>query len=115
MVKDYEKGGVRALDLESVVGTFKINWLRACLSQSDSIWFHIPRSLFKELEGIYFLLRCDFEISKIPSFHKQILSFWKMMFTHNFSPHTYGTYVDPMDLTKSHCLSGTGLRVVSCL
>lgn len=91
LVKDYEKGGVRALDFESMIGTFKINWLRACLSQSDSMWFHIPRSLFKELGGIDFLLKCDFETSKIPvtlsNFHKQILHFWKMMFTHNFSPH----------------------------
>lgn len=52
LVKDYDTGGVKALDFESVVGTFKMNWLKACLLQSDSMWFHIPRSVFKELGGI---------------------------------------------------------------
>ncbi len=39
-----------------------------------------------------FLLRCDFDINKIPlalsKFHSQILHFWKMIFTHNFTPHS---------------------------
>ena len=39
----------------------------------------------------FFLLKCDYEIKKLPlklsEFHKQILHYWKMLFTHNFSPH----------------------------
>nr|XP_054602977.1 uncharacterized protein LOC129164962 isoform X1 [Nothobranchius furzeri] len=38
-----------------------------------------------------FLLRCDFEIPKLPlklsEFHRQVLFFGKMVFKHNFSPH----------------------------
>lgn len=91
LVKDYERGGVKALDFEAMVGTFRINWIKACLSQPDSIWFHIPRSLFSKIGGLEFLLKCDFEVGKISvklsNFHKQILNFWKMLFKHNFSPH----------------------------
>ncbi|XP_014881606.1 uncharacterized protein LOC106942783 [Poecilia latipinna] len=55
------------------------------------MWFHIPKSIFKSLGGLDFLLKCDFELTKIPillsNFHKQVLHFWKMVFTHNFTPH----------------------------
>lgn len=92
LVKEYDKGGVKALDFESMVGTFRINWIKAYLSQPNSMWFHVPRSLFHKIGGLDFLLKCDFEVSKIPiklsSFHRQILQFWKMIFTHNFSPHS---------------------------
>lgn len=58
---------------------------------STSIWFHIPRSVFQKMGGLEFLLKCDFDVHKVPvklsNFHKQILQFWKMIFTHNFSPH----------------------------
>lgn len=41
--------------------------------------------------GMEFLLKCDFEIHKLPvklsDFHKQALLFGKMVFKHNFSPH----------------------------
>lgn len=70
---------------------FKIKWIKEFLSQQNSMWFHISRRLFNKLGGLEFLLRCDFEVNKIPlrmsNFHKQILHFWKMIFTHNFTPH----------------------------
>lgn len=51
------------------------------------MWFHIPRAIFGRLGGLDFLLRCDFDINKIPlalsKFHNQILLFWKMIFTHS--------------------------------
>ncbi|KAL4000493.1 26S proteasome regulatory subunit N3 [Sarotherodon galilaeus] len=55
------------------------------------MWYHIPNKLFNKVGGLDFLLRCDYEISKIPlklsSFYKQALSFGKLIFTHNYSPH----------------------------
>lgn len=91
LVKEYDKGGIKAPEFESMVGTFRINWIKSCLSQPESMWFHIPRSLFEKIGGLDFILKCDFEVNRIPiklsNFHKQILHFWKMIFTHNFSPH----------------------------
>ncbi len=91
LVKDYDKGGIRAPEFESMVGTFRINWIKSCLSQPDYMWFHIPRSLFEKMGGLDFVLKCDFDVNRIPvklsNFHKQMLHFWKMIFTHNFSPH----------------------------
>lgn len=55
------------------------------------MWFHIPKSIFKQLGGIELLLKWDFEINKIPiilsKFHQQIPQSWKMIFNHNFTPH----------------------------
>lgn len=91
LVKDCKNGGVRALDFEAMIGTFRINWIRARLSKPDSMWFHIPRSLFGKLGGLEFLLKCDFEVGKISvklsNFLKQVLNFWKLFFNHNLSPH----------------------------
>lgn len=92
MVKDYKHGGLKAADFESMIGVLKLNWVKAYLTQSNSIWFHIPKYIFQNVGGLEFLLRCDFEITKLPiklsDFHKQILLYWKMMFTHNFTPHS---------------------------
>jgi len=74
------------------MGSFRINWLKTFFACSNSMWFHIPRAIFGKLGGMDFLLRCDFDINKIPlalsKFHRQILHFWKMIFTHNFTPHS---------------------------
>ncbi len=41
--------------------------------------------------GIDFLLRCDFECSSLPvklsAFHQQVLLYWKLIYSHNFTPH----------------------------
>ncbi|XP_024122537.1 uncharacterized protein LOC112143031 [Oryzias melastigma] len=91
LVKSYKNGGINTLDFEAMVGTFKIKWLKAFLLQQNSIWFHIPKNIFSQIGGISFLLKCDFEITKLPialsNFHKQTLLFWKMFYTHNFTPH----------------------------
>ncbi len=91
MIKEYNNGGLKASEFESMVGVLKLNWIKMYLAQPNSMWFHIPKSLFKKVGGLDFLLKCDFEVSKLPiklsKFHKQILYYWKMIFTQNVSPH----------------------------
>ena len=60
LVKEYDVGGIKALDFESVVVSFKIKWLKVYLSPPNSMCFHILRSLFKKVGGLDFLLQCDF-------------------------------------------------------
>lgn len=51
-------------------------------------------SLFPIVEcgGLNFLLTCDFKCTKLPiklsNFHKQALNAWKLVYKHNFSPHS---------------------------
>lgn len=53
--------------------------------------YTVPRAVFGKIGGLDFLLKCDFEINKIPialsKFHGQILLFWKKIFSHNLTPH----------------------------
>ncbi len=111
MIKDYKNGGLKAADFESMVGVFKLNWIKAYLAQPDSIWFHIPKCLFQKVGGLEFLLRCDFEISKLPiklsDFHK--LLYRKMVFTHNFTPHSSTLWNNRTITLNSKTLNKNGM------
>lgn len=65
-VKDIDKGGINALDFEATIGTFRIKCLKAFFMQPNSMWFHIPGSIFQHLGGLEFLVKCDFVVDKIP-------------------------------------------------
>ncbi len=70
--------------------TFKVNWVKNCVSSPDSIWYFIPHNIYKNVGGLTFLLTCNFSPSKLPiklsKFHEQALLAWKLCFVHNFSP-----------------------------
>lgn len=91
LVKESNKGGLKTFDFEAMVGVFKINWIKASLSQPESLWSRISRNIFRKVWGLNFLLKCDFEITKVPLklsvFHRQVLYYWKLIFFHNFTPH----------------------------
>lgn len=102
LLKNYEEGGIKAIDFEIMNGMLKVKWLQSFLRNGEEIWFSLPAYIFDKVGGITFLITCDFEISKLPiklsTFHQQVLLQWKLMFKHNFSPH-YGT-------TELYCVEG---------
>ncbi len=61
------------------------------LGNTESFWYAVPSALFRKLGGIRFLLKCDFDLPKLPvklsAFHQQVLLCWKLANTHNFTPH----------------------------
>ncbi len=83
--------GLEMIDFFYINNTFKLNWLRNCLKNDNSMWFFIPQCIFQKLGGLSFLLRCNFLPGKLPiklsKFHQQVLLAWKISFHHNFSPH----------------------------
>ena len=85
------EGGLEVLDFIDTVNTFKVNWLRNCLKNPDSIWYFIPNFIFNKIGGLSFLLKCNFLPNRLPlqmsKFHQQTLLAWKLAFVHNFSPH----------------------------
>ncbi len=84
-------GGLEMIDYFGINNTFKLNWLRNCLKNDNSMWFFIPQHIFQKLGGLSFLLRCNFLPGKLPfkwsKFHQQVLLAWKICFHHNLSPH----------------------------
>lgn len=59
----------------------------------EKMWYIIPNLICKTVGGIDFLLKCDFDLNKIPirlsNFHKQVFLAWTLAYKHNFSPHKY--------------------------
>lgn len=66
LVKEYDKGGIKAPEFESMVSTFRVNWLKSCLSQPNSMWLHIPRSLFKKIGCLDFYFEMWFWCEQDP-------------------------------------------------
>lgn len=91
LVRSYEEGGLNVIDLEILNNVLKTQWLRSFLNNTNSIWFTISSSVFGKVGGLNFLIKCDFELSKLPLklslFHQQVLLCCKLAFSHNFSPH----------------------------
>lgn len=69
--------------------TFKINWIKRCVIDTDSIWSFIPHNIFKRVGGLKFLLTFNSKLPiKLSKFHEQALLAWKLCFdVLNFSPH----------------------------
>lgn len=91
VIKSLEDGGLNAIDFDPMNGSLKLKWLQTFIKQVDNIWFNLPRCIFLSFGGVEILLKCDFEINKLPvklsKFHQQVLLYWKLIFKHNFSPH----------------------------
>ena len=89
MVKNYDDGGLNVIDFDIMNGVLKLKWLKSFLTNRHSFWFIVPNMIFKKMGGIDFLLR--FECSSLPlklsTFHQQVLLYWKLIYSHNFTPH----------------------------
>ncbi len=105
IIRTFSEGGLNVLDFSTLNIIFKINWIKHCLAQSKSIWFHIPSLFFEKCGGLSFLLSCDLKYSKLPiklsNFHKQSLEAWKLAFKHNFSPHSCILWNNQFVLSKN--------------
>jgi hypothetical protein len=84
-------GGLEVLNFIDTVNTFKVNWLKRCLANPNSLWFFIPNHIFDKIGGLSFVLICNYAPNRLPvalsKFHQQSLLAWKLCYTHNFSPH----------------------------
>lgn len=84
-------GGLDFLDFTDTINTFRISWIKRCISMCNSLWFFIPNHIFNQIGGLSFVLKCQIAPNRLPvvlsNFHQQCLLAWKLCFIHNFSPH----------------------------
>lgn len=59
-------GGLNVLDFKTSNTIFKIKWLQNYLKNKQSIWYTVPNFIFQKVGGIEFILKCDYDINKIP-------------------------------------------------
>lgn len=50
IVKDYEDGGLQAIDFDCINGSLKTKWFRSFLVNSNSFWYCVPGSCLEGLD-----------------------------------------------------------------
>ncbi len=101
-MKPISEGGLNVIDFDVMNGTLKLRWLQAFLRNKHSVWFSFSSKFFYSLGGIDFLLRCFEPLKlncKLSSFHSQVL-YWKLIYKHNFSPHSCSLWNNKYILIK---------------
>ena len=79
LYQDYDKGGLRMTDIETMIKALRLAWIPRLVQNSFSNWKFVPDHLFKKYGGLHFLLSCNYhlkEFENIPSFYKDILLFF---------------------------------------
>lgn len=108
MVKNYDDGGLNVIDFDIMNGVLKLTWLKLFLTNRHSFWFIVPNMIFQKMGGIDFLLRCDFECRSLPlklsAFHQQVLLYWKLIYSHNFTPHNTPVWNNRYILLSRKCV-----------
>ncbi len=45
LLKNYEEGGIKAIDFEMMNGVLKMKWLQSFLKNGEEVWFSLPSLL----------------------------------------------------------------------
>ena len=62
VINDYEKGGLKMIDLESMVKSLRLAWLKRLFNDSNATWKTYLLHLLKPVGGKFFL-NCNYEVS----------------------------------------------------
>ena len=75
LTSDYDKGGLRMIDIEKFIWSLKISWVKRILqTESNSLLKHLYENVFKQFGG-NILFECNFrEADIIKQFNKKNLS-----------------------------------------
>jgi len=83
IIQDIEHGGMKMVNIESMLMAIKANWIRKLVDETDEKWKIIPNYFFKGIELEYFLncrfLETDIPVG-VPPFYIQILLSYKYIF-----------------------------------
>ena len=85
LTENYEKGGIKMIDIDNQLLSFRLKWLGRFLNGNLEMWKIMFSYWFDKLGGITLLLNCNFDIStlkilddkRIPVFYKEILRAWE--------------------------------------
>ena len=80
LVQDYEKGGLKAPHVESILMTSRISWIKRYLKSKEktwkSLWDYNMKTVFSDAPELFFKCNFDADIIKklnITSFYKEII------------------------------------------
>ena len=90
LIGDYVDGGIKMIDIEKQMLSFRLKWLGRLLDGNTGIWKEMAHFWFKKLGGIKLLLNCNYDNEiimnitekKIPIFYGEILNAWMSVRLH---------------------------------
>ncbi|CAH3173730.1 unnamed protein product, partial [Porites lobata] len=78
VINEYEEGGLRMVDLECMVKSLRLAWLKRIFSGTNGTWKSYLQHIMGSVGGLFFF-NCNYDISDytIPSqFYRELLLWW---------------------------------------
>ena len=78
VINEYEEGGLRMVDLECMVKSLRLAWLKRIFSGTNGTWKSYLQHILSSVGGLFFF-NCNYNISDytIPSqFYRELLLWW---------------------------------------
>ena len=64
-INEYENGGLKMIDFETMVKSLRLTWLKRIFGENDGAWKSYIRQRLKQAGG-FFLFRCNYDVKDIP-------------------------------------------------
>ena len=77
-MNEYENGGLKMIDLETMVKSLRLTWLKRIFGENDGAWKNYINQLLKRSGGL-FLFQCNYDVKHIPipsRFYTELLQWW---------------------------------------
>jgi len=77
-INKYEEGGLKMIDLESMVKALRLAWLRRIFNTNDGTWKRYLQHQLKSFGGLFFL-NCNYDVndySITSQFYRELLLWW---------------------------------------
>ena len=77
-INEYENGGLKMIDLESMIQSLRLAWIKRIFGANDGTWKSYLRYLLNRFGGL-FLFHCNYDVKDIPitsQFYSELLKWW---------------------------------------
>ena len=77
-INEYENGGLKMIDFETMVKSLQLTWLKRIFRENDGAWKSYIREILKQSGG-FLLFHCNYDVKDIPirsQFYIELLQWW---------------------------------------
>ena len=77
-INEYENGGLKMIDLESMIQSLRLAWIKRIFGTNDGTWKSYLRHLLRRFGGL-FLFHCNYDVKDIlitSQFYSELLKWW---------------------------------------
>ena len=77
-INEYENGGLKMIDFETMVKSLRLAWLKRIFGENDGAWKSYIQQILKQSGG-FCLFRCNYDVKDIPirsQFYTELLQWW---------------------------------------